>query len=280
MARRRSAAEPLGTIWRVNDELWTIIQKVLAELDPPHRGHRSRIDPRMALDGMIYHLRTGCQWSALPAEFGDDSSVHRTMQRWIRNGVLAKAWGLVVQACDELGAVEWTWQSFDCALSKARHGGGAVGPNPTDRAKNGTKRGVLTEGDGGPVAVVIAPANDHDSLLLPDGLEAVVVPPPNPHTQLPQHLCLDKAFDGKPSEATALVYGYQPHIRRIGEEKLDRRGRKRRKARRWVVERTIAWLNRCRAILVRWAKKGENYLGLIQLACTLLWYRRLWRLCN
>ena len=142
---------------------------------------------------------------------------------------------------------------------------------------------MLTEADGGPVAAVLAPANRHDSLVLQDILEAVVVEPPDPVVQrggTEQHLCLDKAFDGRPSEATAKVYGYVPHIRRIGEEKKDKRGRKTRKARRWVVERSIAWLNKCRGILTRWDKKAENYLGIIQLACALLWYRRHHRLAT
>lgn len=139
---------------------------------------------------------------------------------------------------------------------------------------------MLTEGNGGPLAVVTAPANRHDSLTLQDALEAVVVEPPNPYTELKQHLCLDKAFDGASSEATARVFGYEPHVRRIGEEKKDRRGRKTKKPRRWVVERTISWLNRCRAILVRWAKKDENYLGLLKLASALLWFRRLHKLRN
>ena len=69
-----------------------------------------------------------------------------------------------------------------------------------------------------------------------------------------------------------------PHIRRIGEEKLDRAGTKRHPASRWVVERTLAWLQKCRAILIRYDKKANNYRGLIQLACALLWYRRLHRL--
>jgi putative transposase len=138
---------------------------------------------------------------------------------------------------------------------------------------------VLTEAEGGPVAVVVTGANVHDSLLLQDALEAVVVEPPNP-LEHEQHLCLDKAFDGAPGEATAKVFGYVPHIRRIGEEKKDLRGRKTRKARRYVVERTIAWLNRCRGILVRYEKKAENYLAAVQLACALLWYRRLHRLAT
>jgi putative transposase len=136
---------------------------------------------------------------------------------------------------------------------------------------------VLTEAEGGPVAAVVTGANVHDSLLLQDALEAVVVEPPDPREH-EQHLCLDKAFDGAPSEATAEVFGYEPHIRRIGEEKNGKRGRKLKKARRWVVERTIAWLNRCRGILIRYEKKAENYLAVVQLACALLWYRRLCRL--
>jgi len=123
MARRKKAAEPLPTIWRADDALWRLIEPVLAELDPSHRGHRRRIDQRKALDGIIYHLRTGCQWSALPAEFGDDSSVHRTMQRWAGRGVFDRVWATLVEACDDLGAVEWAWQSFDCVMNKARHGG-------------------------------------------------------------------------------------------------------------------------------------------------------------
>lgn len=68
--------------------------------------------------------------------------------------------------------------------------------------------------------------------------------------------------------------GDTPHIRRIGEEKLDATGQKRYPARRWVVERTFGWLSKCRAVLVRWDKQARNYLGLVQLACALLWYRR------
>jgi len=85
----------------------------------------------------------------------------------------------------------------------------------------------LTEAEGGPIAIVVKAANMHDSLLLQDALEAVIVEPPDPKVH-PQNLCLDKAFDGAPSEATAKVFGYEPHIRRIGEEKTDQRGRRRR----------------------------------------------------
>jgi putative transposase len=74
-----------------------------------------------------------------------------------------------------------------------------------------------------------------------------------------------------------------PHVRRIGEGKLDPAGEKCHPARRWAGarwagERTLAWLSTCRALLVRYDKKACNFLGLIQLACALLWHRRLRRL--
>ena len=71
---------------------------------------------------------------------------------------------------------------------------------------------------------------------------------------------------------------YVGHIRPAREGARPKRRPGRRKARRWVVERTLAWLSKCRALLVRYDKHDENYLGLIQLACGLLWYRRLHRI--
>ena len=153
-------------------------------------------------------------------------------------------------------------------------GGDLVGPNPTDRGKNGVKRSLLTEGAGGPLAVVVGGANVHDTKLLAATLEAVVVERPRPTTEKPQHLCLDKGYDNPTGRQAVADHGYVPHIRRIGEEKLDQGGLKRYPARRWVVERTLAWLSKCRAILVRYDKKAQNYLALIQLACALLWFRR------
>jgi putative transposase len=140
------------------------------------------------------------------------------------------------------------------------------------------KRSVLVEADGGPLAVVIAGANVHDTKLLSATLDAIVVERPAPTEEAPQHLCLDKGYDNPTGRQAAEEHDYQPHIRRIGEEKLDEKKRKRHPARRWVVERTLGWLSKCRAILVRYAKLSWVYLGLIKLACILLWFRRLRRL--
>jgi putative transposase len=79
---------------------------------------------------IIYQMRSGAQWNQLPKEFGDDSSVHRTMQRWIAKGVLERLWAVLVENCGELGGVNWEWQSADGATGKARFGGMMSGRIP------------------------------------------------------------------------------------------------------------------------------------------------------
>lgn len=141
------------------------------------------------------------------------------------------------------------------------------------------KRSLLVEADGGPLSVVVAGANVRDDKLLAATLDAVVVERPEPtDEEAPQHLCLDKGYDNRPTREIVEGRNYIAHIRRIGEEKLDGAGEKCHPARRWVVERTLAWLSKCRAILVRYEKKAKNYLGLIKVACILIWYRRQHRL--
>ncbi len=99
--------KPAPTIWRVPDGLWEKVEPILKEHDPPKSTGRSRIDQRAALDAIIFRLRTGCQWNHLPAEFGDDRSVHRTLQRWQERGVFERIWAEVLSRCDELGGVDW-----------------------------------------------------------------------------------------------------------------------------------------------------------------------------
>ena len=127
-------------------------------------------------------------------------------------------------------------------------GGDSVGRNPADRGKAGSKRSILVDGGGGPLSVVVAGANVHDTKLLAMTLNSIVVERPEAGIQ---HLCLDKGYDNPTGHEAVAAHGYQGHIRRIGEEKLDSQGERSYPARRWVVERTLAWLSKCRAILVR-----------------------------
>jgi putative transposase len=133
--------------------------------------------------------------------------------------------------------------------------------------------------DGGPLGAIVAGANVHDTKLLEQTIEAIVVERPEPTAAEPQHLCLDKGYDNPTGHQAVAAHDYTPHIRRIGEDaEAARKKSKHGKPRRWVVERTMSWLSKCRAILVRYDKNAFNYLGLIQFACALLWFRRLHRI--
>jgi putative transposase len=137
MGRPKKERPPLPTVWRVPDELWDQIRPVLAAHDPPSRLGRRRADPRPILDAIIFRLRSGCQWNHLPRELPDDSTVHRTFQRWVRLGVLERIWATVLGACEELAGVDWQWQAADAALGKARFGGTASARTRPTAARTG-----------------------------------------------------------------------------------------------------------------------------------------------
>jgi putative transposase len=151
-----------------------------------------------------------------------------------------------------------------------------VGPNPTDRAKPGVKQSLLVEAGGGPLAITIAGANVPDAQLLDATIRAIVLERPEPEPAFPQHLCLDKGYDNETGWGACIDHGYDPHIALIRDERPERP--KTHRPRRWIVERTLAWLSKCRGLLVRYEKKAENYLAMLQFACGLLWFRRLHRL--
>ena len=108
-----------------------------------------------------------------------------------------------------------------------------------------------------PYSIAVAGANVHYGKLLKPTLEGMLVGRPRRTEEEPQNLCLDKGYDSPSGRSAAAKAGYRAHIRRIGEEKLDGAGRKRYPARRWVVERMLAWLPMCRAILVRFRRRAR-----------------------
>jgi putative transposase len=128
--RKKRKIKPLPTIWHVPEELWNDIKPIIRKFDPPKHTGRKRIDRRAALDAIIFRMRSGCQWNRLPKDFPDDSSVHRTFQRWTQCGLLDKIWAALIADCAELGGIDFKWQSADTAMSKARFGGTVLGQTP------------------------------------------------------------------------------------------------------------------------------------------------------
>lgn len=135
MGRSRTQRQPLPPIWEASDDLWAIVEPILADADPPKSTGRHRIDQRAAFDAILYRLRTGCQWNHLPQDYPDDSSVHRTFQRWVARAVFDRLWAVIQEACEDLDGCDWTWQAADAAMGKARKGGTRLGRIPLTAPK-------------------------------------------------------------------------------------------------------------------------------------------------
>jgi putative transposase len=171
------------------------------------------------------------------------------------------------------------WHRLELAGRRRRDDKGTVG-RPEDRpeshwqSQKGAKRSVLTEAAGVPVGIDHEGANHNDHKLLKPTLDSIPIERPDPTPEAPQGICLDRAYDN--SEVRHLVANYDltPHIRTRGEEIEAKIHDPDWRARRWVVEAAHSWLNRNRAILIRWSKKDNNHLALLQLASGLIAFKK------
>ena len=174
-----------------------------------------------------------------------------------------------------MGWILTRWRST-ARCTKRRWAGKKTGPNPTDRGKGGVKRRLLTEARGIPVGLVLDGANRHDTKRTASTLASL---PPAAEAARQAHLargaeqglCLDAGYDYAQVRDVLAAFGYTARIRPRGEEVRAKKAGQ--QARRWVVERTHSWLNRFRHLLIRWAKKPENYLAMLPFACArITWY--------
>jgi putative transposase len=238
-------------------------------------------------------LRTGIQWNALPRELGACSTVYDRFRWWESQGFFQRLWQAGQQEYDELAEIGWDWQSGDGLMVKAPFAQAAIGPAPTDRGKQGTKRSILRDRRGVPLALVIDGANRHDMKRLSAALESQVVQPPEPTVEHPQNVCLDAGYDDNPVYADLYLRGYEPHVRlnpkyhkwylealqQHAAEEVPANGLEATKRpRRWVVERLFSWLNRSRRLLIRWEKLAAPYEAFLKLACALICFHQCDRL--
>jgi putative transposase len=136
------------TIWRVDDDLWALLEPVLRVDKARKKPGRPRRDDRAIFDGLIWLTRTGAQWSHLPRAFGPKSTVHERFTEWIATGALPRAWAVLLRAYDHDIGLDWTWQAADGCIVKAPFGQkgalarrrrrGRTPPIAANRAANGT----------------------------------------------------------------------------------------------------------------------------------------------
>ena len=119
----RERKKHLHIIRRIPDDLWEEIKLLL----PPEKSNKTRGRPvisfRKVLDGILYILRTGCQWKMLPKEYGSGSTCHRRFQEWTVSKVFQKLWVKLLEVYDDIRGIKWIWQSLDSVSIKAPLGG-------------------------------------------------------------------------------------------------------------------------------------------------------------
>jgi transposase len=117
----------LPTIKRIlSDDVWNEIKNILSKEKPcNNKGHPAAVVPfRKVLDGILFVLRTGCQWKEmLPKEYGSGSTCHRRFQHWVRMGIFQKLWISLLKIYDYLQGIKLKWQSLDSVSVKAPLGG-------------------------------------------------------------------------------------------------------------------------------------------------------------
>jgi putative transposase len=286
------AGIPRTRPWELSDALWARAQPLLPAPKPHPKGSRPARSDREMLGAMLYVLRTGIQWNALPRSIGASTTVYDRFRAWERAGFFTRLWAAGLSEFDELVGIDWTWLALDGAMTKApfvpaataaASEAASVGRNPTDRGKPGTKRSALmSEGHGLPLAVVIAGANRTDMKLVDATLDALVIARPTPTAAQPQGVCLDKGYDYDAVRDQLDARGYTPHIRCVGEDRAAAASARRHaeasdatwRPRRWVVERLQSWLNRSRRLVIRWERLKATYTAFVHLACALICFQQ------
>jgi transposase len=155
-------------------------------------------------------------------------------------------------------------------------GGAATGPDPTNRAKPGTKRHVVCDRQGIPLVCRITGANRHDSSVFEELIEAIppIRRPSGQRRKRPDKLHADKAYDIPRCRRFLRQRGIRIRIARKEIESSQRLGRH-----RWVIERTLAWLNQFRRLTIRYERRQDIHEAFLSLGCALICCKAVERFC-
>jgi len=216
------------------------------EFDPTHPWgcHRRRIPDRVVFDHVIAALVHGSGYERIATPGCSDRTIRRRLDDWADAGVGEQLLRTALAGYDQMIGLDLDELSVVGSITKSPCGGEVAGRSPVDRGKQGTKRSVACDGDGIPLHLVAARANDHDSPLLEPTLTGIVemIGP------LPQHrgvhgedlfptLHLDRGYDSGKTRDLLDILGFDGEIATKGVPAPIQVGR------RWPVERTHSWMN-------------------------------------
>jgi transposase len=233
-----------------------LIATVIEACDPPREGGRGHppAETVRVLATLRRFLREGTPWRSLTATAGQasGSTLRRWLTRWAETGLLAQVHAVLVGMLR--GHPDLILDS--CSV-RAKRGGDLTGPNPTDRAKRGTKYNVAVDGDGVPVACVATAANVNDTLVFERLFLAAFAVMARIRT-----VFADKGYDAEPHRDLCRFFGVTPQIHTRGQPPGSGLGQ-----RRWPVERSTAWVLENRRLALRYDRLGFIIQSLLQSAC-------------
>ena len=240
----------------------TVIE--VCELPGEHGPGHPPAETVRVLGTLRRFLREGTPWRSLSAtrDQASGSTLRRWLTRWAETGVLAQVHALLVGMLR--GHPDLILDS--CSV-RAKRGGDLTGPNPTDRAKLGTKYNVAVDGDGVPVACVATAANVNDTLVFERLFLAAFAVMARIRT-----VFADKGYDAEHHRELCRIFGVQPQIYQRGQPPGSGLGQ-----RRWPVERSNAWVLENKRLALRYDRLGFIIQSLLQSACIFLVANRLAR---
>jgi len=240
-------------------KLLNLLAEIIACCELPPEGGPGH--PRSAtvhvLATLRRFLREGTPWRSLRASSGQasGSTLRRFLARWAETGVLVKVHAILVAMLRGNPTL-----ILDSCSVRAKRGGDLTGPNPTDRAKMGTKYHLAVDGGGIPVACAVTAANVPDTRLFQRLLLAA-----SGVMKRIQNVFTDKGYDDKRHRAACRAMGAQPFIHKRGRPHGSGLGRL-----RWPVERTLGWLLENKRLGLRYDRCDYIIRSLLQAGCIFL----------
>ncbi len=226
---------------------WKKIAPLLPKPRKHRKGGRPWIDNRRVLEGILWILRSGARWQDLPEEYPHPSTCWRRLRDWEEQGVWMKVWRAFLSELNERQQLKWSESFLDGSFAPAKKGAAESEKPSGARGRSGWWWSTAAGHRAG-----------------------------RPR-QKPMRVIADKAYDSDPLRERLARRGIEliaPH-RSNRKKPATQDGRAlRRYRRRWIVERTNAWLGNFRRLVVRYDRSLTIYRAFFHIACFMIVLRR------